>query len=368
MSGSGPTGAPETRAPATASRSASSSSSSDDEGAADTRGEPLVQSSEEPNPAELFVQPRCVGALYGVPIWIHPTLPVSTACFALYAYWEAGLLALAHTLLLHGPLLWSAVLLHELSHVWAARALGVRANEAILWPLGGLTAAGRSHAPGKDAVIALAGPTSHAPQAALFAAIMYCAHGSFGRELVLGEHGFFLVLCRDALRLHVLLLLANLLPTFPFDGARVLADVLVAGGRLGADTAAAVVVVVSAAALLAVGGYAVLLLAYGAPGGMVVGIVAVWMAISTKDLHDMRVQGLAHCHPLFERLSASDAPREPAAAGADGAREAGTDAHGLDGAPAGSPPALRQSPRSHSQNARRPRGAVQLADGPDAEP
>lgn len=354
------------RPPSNHAAAARASTSSDDDDVVD-RGTPPAPEPEA-NPAEVFVQPVCVGTISGVRIWIHPTLPIATACFSMYAFWRSGSLALAHSLLLHGPSLWSAVLLHELSHCWAAQLLGIRVGEVILWPLGGLTSAGRSPSMSKDIAVALAGPASHALQAALFAAIFFAANGSIGEgELQLRSDTLLLVLCYDTLVMHVLLLLANLLPSFPLDGARVLADLLVASGRRSADAAAAIVVGVAAVSLAAVGVYGIILLAYGAPGGVLLGVIAVWMAISTSDLHAMRVHGLAHCHPLFEGSPAGalrhEAEREsPPAASAAPAGTHHAHSEALQPSPHGQGRA--GAPRRAGGRGTR---AVQLADGPETE-
>ena len=50
------------------------------------------------------------------------------------------------------------VILHELAHCAVARRFGGQGDEALLWPLGGLTAAEPPQRPGAPCMTALAGP------------------------------------------------------------------------------------------------------------------------------------------------------------------------------------------------------------------
>ncbi|KAG8470323.1 hypothetical protein KFE25_008744 [Diacronema lutheri] len=364
---------PTTAAPAA---HADASGSDDD---ADYSAASVPHPEPEQNAAELFVQPFCVGTLGGVRIWVHPTLPIATACFSTYAFWRSGLLALAHSLVLHGPSLWGAALLHELCHCWAARALGVPADTAtvIIWPFGGLTSVGRTPSMRKDIAIALAGPLSHAVMAGAFAALFLAVADGDGRRggrPRLRADNLAAALCFDSAVLHVLLLVANLaLPAFPLDGGRILADVLVATRHTPA-AAAAIIVWLALASLLALAVYAIVLLATAAPGGVLLGVTAVWMAISTKDLDDIRLQGAAHLHPLFAlpsagRPLASDigSPAgEPARNGEGDPRRAGAAGAPADDAGQAArallPSAQQSDPRARSlSNARPARGASQHA-------
>src|SRR5207248_45226 len=56
-------------------------------------------------------------------------------------------------------LLWVSILLHEYGHVFAARRCGIKADDILLWPLGGLALiGGEAEDPREEVFIAAAGP------------------------------------------------------------------------------------------------------------------------------------------------------------------------------------------------------------------
>ena len=93
-----------------------------------------------------------------------------------------------------GPLLFGVILIHELSHCTAARALGGEATEILLWPLGGIAFIG-----GNGQMASGAGLFSSAPAPAPPAA----ATGSGGPHPHRGHgSGTSLILCVAAAALN----------------------------------------------------------------------------------------------------------------------------------------------------------------------
>jgi Zn-dependent protease len=251
-----------------------------------------------PNPLEFVLKPFSVCSLAGVRIWAHPILPGVTACFVCYTAYVPGPLSLLLSLLLHGPILWLSLLLHELCHCSAARLLGFEVSAITLWPLGGLDYVARSSYACADAAIAVAGPLANvALLLALLALRAVCDRRSPSSHpsAVAREWSELLDV---SVMMQQLLLLGNLLPCAPLDGGRLLADVLLARGHT-AHVAARLMVLASLPVLAGLLCVATYLLAYSANGGLVVGCAAVWMALTIKDLHDVRALGLAHTHLLF---------------------------------------------------------------------
>lgn len=144
---------------------------------------------------------------------IHPLLPM---LFLLAAHTGAIRQALA---------LLSALVPHELAHLLAARATGVRVREMELTPFG---AAARLEGAwqisgGKVALVALAGPLVNLALALAFSTLAYAKW--------LPVHA-----ARALIRPNILLLAVNLLPALPLDGGRAVCAAL--GMRIGPQKAA----------------------------------------------------------------------------------------------------------------------------------
>lgn len=130
-------------------------------------------------------------------------------------------------------ILLASVLLHELGHAYAARRLGGSADQIMLWPLGGLIAAGGVRDVQSELVVALAGPLVNWIVCLLTIPLVIMAGGT---DLA----GLFNPLSPPspagnvdwnlgvALVFWVNWVLAgiNLLPAYPMDGARILRSLL----------------------------------------------------------------------------------------------------------------------------------------------
>lgn len=144
-----------------------------------------------------------IGTLFGVPIRVHPLLPLmAVLAISLGQGAQAGMLALM-------------LVVHEASHVAAARLLGVRVSELELMPFGG---AARMEAlwtlrPGQIIGVSLAGPMSNLVMLVLSAAL--------GEWNALGGYWVYLLM-----RCNLMLMGFNMLPALPLDGGRVLCGLL----------------------------------------------------------------------------------------------------------------------------------------------
>ena len=130
-------------------------------------------------------------------------------------------------------LLFLLVLLHELGHCYGARRTGGRADEILLWPLGGLAYVQPPHEPRAHAITAMAGPTVNVLVCALSCGAITAWSGTLGavpwnplHPLEPADASFLpttgqLWLIRF-FGISYFLLLINMLPIFPFDGGRLL--------------------------------------------------------------------------------------------------------------------------------------------------
>ena len=129
-------------------------------------------------------------------------------------------------------ILFVSVLAHELGHCFAARRMGGRADQIMLWPLGGLVSINLSHQPQEELLTAAAGPLVNA----LFCAAALLALMPMGGDIRAlinpfeapqATESLTLVYCLQmAAWINWLLLLVNLLPAYPLDGGRVLRSVV----------------------------------------------------------------------------------------------------------------------------------------------
>jgi len=99
-----------------------------------------------------------IGRLFGITLRVHIMLPlvmlalvlkVTTTKDSTVTLGEASLLML---------LMFGSILLHELGHCFAARAVDGDASDMLLWPLGGLAYCDLPHTPKAHLVCAIGGP------------------------------------------------------------------------------------------------------------------------------------------------------------------------------------------------------------------
>ncbi len=131
-------------------------------------------------------------------------------------------------------ILFLSVLAHELGHCYAARRLGGRVDQIVIWPLGGLSQQHVSHQPQDELVVASAGPLMN---------LAICLGSAL--PLALTESWQYVVGLLNPLKAPLwtqglswhdvlaqtfwfnwLLLLVNLLPAAPLDGGRLLRALL----------------------------------------------------------------------------------------------------------------------------------------------
>jgi len=169
-----------------------------------------------------------IGQMFGIDVRVHPTFLILLGWVGLThvatgAGWVAVLGELGFLLLLFG-----IVVLHELGHALAARRYGIRTRDITLLPFGGIARLERiPEEPGKELVIALAGPAVNVALAAGLLGVLLLASGVGALatpSLFDGE------LLARLFWVNVWLAGFNMIPAFPMDGGRVLRALLAFGG------------------------------------------------------------------------------------------------------------------------------------------
>lgn len=172
-----------------------------------------------------------IGNVFGIPIRVHVTLLIFLPLFA-FSFMPAG----GPQGLFYGALgavgLFASVALHEIGHSLVARAKGSRILEILLLPIGGMARLNAlPRRPIDEIQTALAGP---AVSLALGIA------GLFFAPLLFSFNPLLAVVIHELGRINIMLVLFNLIPSFPMDGGRVFRAALVPRlGRLPATQLAA---------------------------------------------------------------------------------------------------------------------------------
>lgn len=160
-----------------------------------------------------------LGRLCGIRIRAHITLPLAffVLLSAFSPFWGLALLL--------GAVLFAIVFLHELGHCFGCRAVGGRADDVLLGPLGGLAFVDPPHRPAEYALTTLAGP---AVNVLLLVAMLPVAYvqgylsASLVNPIAINDLSGPAMFGFECFRLNYLLLLFNLLPIYPLDGGRLL--------------------------------------------------------------------------------------------------------------------------------------------------
>ena len=182
--------------------------------------------------------------IFGIRVRAHASLIIFILAVPLL-YWdkefpiEVRLFSMA--------LLTCVVVLHELGHCVVARRLGGQVEEALLWPLGGLTPAESPHRPLPAFLTAAAGPAVNLSLCLVSAAAFYFLTPTADMRLAFPNAGHAMVsldpfhapvpdvhlqwsdpafYCWWLFYVNYLVLLLNLLPILPMDGGHILQVVL----------------------------------------------------------------------------------------------------------------------------------------------
>src|SRR5882724_6685732 len=118
--------------------------------------------------------------------------------------------------------LFAIVLMHEFGHSLACRSVGGKADQIILWPLGGVAYVDPPPRPGATLWSIAAGPLVNVALAPIFIAIFLVARQAGLSESSRDLYEFLRAVCF----INLVLLIFNLLPIYPLDGGQILRSLL----------------------------------------------------------------------------------------------------------------------------------------------
>lgn len=143
--------------------------------------------------------------------------------------------------------LFCIILLHEFGHALACRSVGGRANQIVLWPLGGVAYVAPPPRPGATLWSIAAGPLVNVGLAPLLTLMVALGDSGWAQA---APNAYALV--RSICFINYFLLIFNLLPIYPLDGGQILRSLLwFAVGRARSLMVTTVIGFVGVAALVA---------------------------------------------------------------------------------------------------------------------
>ncbi len=165
-----------------------------------------------------------VGSVAGIPIYLHFTFLLFLAFIWVISRNGATVFGGLPLLLS----LFASVALHELGHALMARRFGIKTDDIVLYPIGGVARLRSMGEKLQEFWIAIAGPAVNV----VIAAVLGSYLAATGRWVPLtpaaAEGNGFAALgfMQQLMLLNVILVLFNLIPAFPMDGGRVLRSLL----------------------------------------------------------------------------------------------------------------------------------------------
>jgi Zn-dependent protease len=114
------------------------------------------------------------------------------------------------------------VMLHEFGHALACRQVGGRANQIVLWPLGGVAYVDPPPRPGATLWSIAAGPLVNVALMPILGALLWIAHSNAWYEVARNAYGLLL----SVFWINVGLFVFNILPIYPLDGGQILRSLL----------------------------------------------------------------------------------------------------------------------------------------------
>src|SRR5665213_3993405 len=146
--------------------------------------------------------------------------------------------------------LFGIVLMHEFGHALACRSVGGRADQIVLWPLGGVAYVDPPPRPGATLWSIAAGPLVNVGLVPILSVIWFLARSQGWEDANPNLYQFIYSIWF----INLFLLIFNMLPIYPMDGGQILRSLLwFMIGRSRSLMAASIIGVVAVVALGAIG-------------------------------------------------------------------------------------------------------------------
>ena len=165
-----------------------------------------------------------IAKLAGIDIFIHFTFFVLVTWVAFIQRKLNGSIGAAFSGVAFILAVFTCVVLHELGHALAAKKYGIRTQDIILLPIGGVARLEKMpNQPIQELWVALAGPAVNVVIAALLAVYLWITNTLIpDNQLTMTTAAFI----ERIMGINIFLVLFNMIPAFPMDGGRVLRALL----------------------------------------------------------------------------------------------------------------------------------------------
>jgi len=165
-----------------------------------------------------------LGTVAGIPLFLHWTFFLIPAWTILSGLLGGSTLVGIGVSLLFTAGVFGTVVLHELGHALAAKRFGIRTQDIILMPIGGVARLQRMPPkPFQELVVALAGP---AVNVVLAGGLLLVALPLVGLSGLIAPGSVAIEFFVGMIAVNLIMIVFNLLPAFPMDGGRVLRAIL----------------------------------------------------------------------------------------------------------------------------------------------
>ena len=165
-----------------------------------------------------------IAKLAGIDIFIHFTFFILVTWVAFIQWKLNGSIGAAFSGVVFILAVFACVVLHELGHALAARKYGIRTQDIILLPIGGVARLEKMpDRPIQELWVALAGPAVNVVIVALLAVYLWITNTlTPDNQLMMTTAAFV----ERIMGVNIFLILFNMIPAFPMDGGRVLRALL----------------------------------------------------------------------------------------------------------------------------------------------